>query len=206
MKKCLKKLPPPATLWVKFALYRQKTINLMEADYRDIILGCRKERQGAQLAFYDLFAPALYASAFRLLNNDWEAEEVVQEVLLKVLTDTSLLNSEADAMLRILRRMTINLSIDHLRRRKVVWEEWSDNLAEQSVESIEQAMIRQEDVAQLYSAIAMMSEKDRGILMLSIVEELTTEEISQILGIRPSSVRSQLSRAKQRLIKLYRYE
>jgi RNA polymerase sigma-70 factor (ECF subfamily) len=74
------------------------------------------------------------------------------------------------------------------------------------VESIEQAMIRQEDVAQLYSAIAMMSEKDRGILMLSIVEELTTEEISQILGIRPSSVRSQLSRAKQRLIKLYRYE
>jgi RNA polymerase sigma-70 factor (ECF subfamily) len=141
-----------------------------------------------------------------LLNSDWEAEEVVQEVLLKVLTDTSLLNSEADAMLRILRRMTINLSIDHLRRRKVVWEEWSDNLAEQSVESIEQAMIRQEDVAQLYSAIAMMSEKDRGILMLSIVEELTTEEISQILGIRPSSVRSQLSRAKQRLIKLYRYE
>jgi RNA polymerase sigma-70 factor (ECF subfamily) len=109
-------------------------------------------------------------------------------------------------MLRILRRMTINLSIDHLRRRKVEWEEWSDNLAEQSVESIEQAMIRQEDVAQLYSAIAMMSEKDRGILMLSIVEELTTEEISQILGIRPSSVRSQLSRAKQRLIKLYRYE
>lgn len=178
----------------------------MEADYRDIILGCRNERQGAQLAFYDLFAPALYASAFRLLNSDWEAEEVVQEVLLKVLTDTSLLNSEADAMLRILRRMTINLSIDHLRRRKVVWEEWSDNLAEQSVESIEQAMIRQEDVAQLYSAIAMMSEKDRGILMLSIVEELTTEEISQILGIRPSSVRSQLSRAKQRLIKLYRYE
>jgi RNA polymerase sigma-70 factor (ECF subfamily) len=178
----------------------------MEADYRDIILGCRKERQEAQLAFYDLFAPALYASAFRLLNSDWEAEEVVQEVLLKVLTDTSLLNSEADAMLRILRRMAINLSIDHLRRRKVVWEEWSDNLAEQSVESIEQAMIRQEDVAQLYSAIAMMSEKDRGILMLSIVEELTTEEISQILGIRPSSVRSQLSRAKQRLIKLYRYE
>ena len=169
----------------------------MEADYRDIILGCRNGRHGAQLAFYDLFAPALFASAFRLLNNDWEAEEVVQEVLLKVLTDTSLLNSEADAMLRILRRMTINLSIDHLRRRKVVWEEWSDNLAEQSVESIEQTMIRQEDVAQLYSAIAMMSEKDRGILMLSIVEELDTEEISQILSIRPSSVRSQLSRANR---------
>ena len=175
-------------------------------DYREIILGCRNGRHGAQLAFYDLFSPVLYASAFRLLNNEWEAEEVAQEVLLKVFTENSLLNDTQDEMLRMLRRMTINLSIDHLRRRKVVWEEWNDNLTEQSVESTEQTMIRQEDVAQLYTAIAMMSEKDRGILMLSIVEELTTEEISQILGIRPSSVRSQLSRAKQRLIKLYRYE
>ena len=178
----------------------------MDAGYRNIILGCRKERKEAQLAFYDLFAPTLFASAFRLLNNEWEAEEVVQEILLKVLTDTSLLNHEADAMQRMLRRMTINLSIDHLRRRKVQWEEWDDNLTGQSVESIEQVMIRQEDVSQLYTAIAMMSEKDRSILMLSIVEELTTEEISQILGIRPSSVRSQLSRAKQRLIKRYRHE
>ena len=175
-------------------------------DYREIILGCRNGRHGAQLAFYDLFSPVLYASAFRLLNNEWEAEEVAQEVLLKVFTENSLLNDTQDEMLRMLRRMTINLSIDHLRRRKVVWEEWNDNLTEQSVESTEQTMIRQEDVAQLYTAIAMMSEKDRGILMLSIVEELTTEEISQILGIRPSSVCSQLSRAKQRLIKLYRYE
>ena len=178
----------------------------MESGYTEIIRECKGGRQGAQMAFYDLFAPTLFASAYRLLNNEWEAEEVVQEILLKVLTDTSLLNHEADAMQRMLRRMTINLSIDHLRRRKVQWEEWDDNLTGQSVESIEQVMIRQEDVSQLYTAIAMMSEKDRGILMLSIVEGLTTEEISQILGIRSSSVRSQLSRAKQRLIKLYRYE
>ena len=109
-------------------------------------------------------------------------------------------------MLRMLKRMAINLSIDHLRQRKVIWEEWDDRLMDQSQESIEQVIIRQEDVEQLHTAIAMMSEKDRSILLLSIAEELTTEEISQILGIRPSSVRSQLSRARQRLIKRYRYE
>ena len=179
---------------------------MKELDYRDIILGCRNGRHGAQLAFYDLFSPALYASAFRLLSNEWEGEEVAQEVLLKVFTDNSLLNDTQDEMLRMLKRMAINLSIDHLRQRKVIWEEWDDRLMDQSQESIEQVIIRQEDVEQLHTAIAMMSEKDRSILLLSIAEELTTEEISQILGIRPSSVRSQLSRARQRLIKLYRYE
>ena len=93
---------------------------------------------------------------------------MAQEVLLKVFTDNSLLNDTQDEMLRMLKRMAINLSIDHLRQRKVIWEEWDDRLMDQSQESIEQVIIRQEDVEQLHTAIAMMSEKDRSILLLSI--------------------------------------
>ena len=174
----------------------------MESGYTEIIRECKGGRQGAQMAFYDLFAPTLFASAYRLLNNEWEAEEVVQEILLKVLTDTSLLNHEADAMQRMLRRMTINLSIDHLRQRRIVWEEWNDSLMTHTEESMETDIIRQEHLSQLHTAIAMMPEKDRTVLLLSVVEELSTEEMSKVLGIKPSSVRSQLSRAKQKLIKL----
>jgi DNA-directed RNA polymerase specialized sigma24 family protein len=39
------------------------------------------------------------------------------------------------------------------------------------------------------------------VLLLSVVEELSTEEMSQVLGIKSSTVRSQLARAKQKLIK-----
>jgi RNA polymerase sigma-70 factor (ECF subfamily) len=66
---------------------------------------------------------------------------------------------------------------------------------------METDMIRQEHVAQLHTAIAMMPEKDRMVLLLSVVEELSTEEMSQVLGIKSSTVRSQLTRAKQKLIK-----
>ena len=154
------------------------------------------------MAFYDLFAPTLFASAYRLLNNEWEAEEVVQEVLLRVLTNKSLLKDEPDDMQRLLKRMTINMSIDHLRQRRIVWEEWNDSLMIQTEESMETDIIRQEHLSQLHTAIAMMSEKDRTVLLLSVVEELSTEEMSKVLEIKPSSVRSQLSRAKQKLIKL----
>jgi RNA polymerase sigma-70 factor (ECF subfamily) len=97
--------------------------------------------------------------------------------------------------------MTINMSIDHLRQRRIVWEEWDDNLIIQTEDSMETDMIRQEHVAQLHTAIAMMPEKDRMVLLLSVVEELSTEEMSQVLGIKSSTVRSQLTRAKQKLIK-----
>lgn len=174
----------------------------MESGYTEIIRECKGGRQGAQMAFYDLFAPTLFASAYRLLNNEWEAEEVVQEVLLRVLTNNSLLKDEPDDMQRLLKRMTINMSIDHLRQRRIVWEEWNDSLIIQTEESMETDIIRQEHLSQLHTAIAMMPEKDRTVLLLSVVEELSTEEMSKVLGIKPSSVRSQLSRAKQKLIKL----
>ena len=82
-----------------------------------------------------------------------------------------------------------------------MWEEWDDNLIIQTEDSMETDMIRQEHVAQLHTAIAMMPEKDRMVLLLSVVEELSAEEMSKVLGIKPSSVRSQLTRAKQKLIK-----
>ena len=173
----------------------------MESDYKEIIRECKGGRQRAQMAFYDLFAPTLFATAYRLLNNDCEAEEVVQEVLLRVLTHNSLLKDEHDEMQCLMKRMTINMSIDHLRQRRIMWEEWDDNLIIQTEDSMETDMIRQEHVAQLHTAIAMMPEKDRMVLLLSVVEELSTEEMSQVLGIKSSTVRSQLTRAKQKLIK-----
>ena len=171
--------------------------------YRDIIKGCRGQKQTAQLAYYELFAQALFTSAYRLLNSEWEAEEAVQEVLLQVLTNGSLLLDNQEAMHKRLRRMVINKSIDFLRKRKVSWEEWDDNLVTETEESIEESLIRQEHLAHLRTAIAMMNEKDRTILLLAVVEELDTAEISRLLGIKPASVRSQLSRAKQKLIKSY---
>ena len=83
-----------------------------------------------------------------------------------------------------------------------MWEEWDDNLMTQTEESMETDIIRQEHLSQLHTAIAMMPEKDRTVLLLSVVEEFSAEEMSKVLGIKPSSVRSQLSRAKQKLIKL----
>ncbi len=100
-----------------------------EITYEQMVLGCRGRNRVAQTAFYDRFAPELFTTAVRMLADEAEAEEVVQEVLLHVLTNTaSLLNTPED-MARRLKRMTVNAAIDHLRKgRRMQWEAWDEHI------------------------------------------------------------------------------
>jgi RNA polymerase sigma factor (sigma-70 family) len=71
-------------------------------------------------------------------------------------------------------------------------------------EEADRLLIREEQSSLLRLAIGSLPDKYRTVLMLSVVEEMDTDEISALLHITPSSVRCQLSRAKQQLIKWYR--
>ena len=84
--------------------------------YEQIIEGVRRDERASQLAFYDSFHGPTYHSAAAVLGAGDEAEEVMQDVLMKVLLRPSLLQSDAVAMTRYLRRMATNAAIDRLRR------------------------------------------------------------------------------------------
>lgn len=84
--------------------------------YSTIIQGCRKDAPGAQAEFYDLHAQPLFLTALRLLNDEYEAEEAVQEVMLHVLTRKHLLIDTQADMARRMRRMVVNHCIDRLRK------------------------------------------------------------------------------------------
>lgn len=172
--------------------------------YSTIIQGCRKDAPGAQAEFYDLHAQPLFLIALRLLNDEYEAEEAVQEVMLHVLTRKHLLIDTQADMARRMRRMVVNHCIDRLRKRRVRWEELDDKTPLPHAEEADLLLIREEQSSLLRLAIGSLPDRYRTVLMLSVVEEMDTDEISALLHITPSSVRCQLSRAKQQLIKWYR--
>ena len=90
--------------------------------YDEIIKGCRNRDRSAQTAFYNLFAQTLFSTACRLIGDEYEAEDIVQEVLLLPLTGKiQMLDRQAD-MERRLRRITINETIDRLRKQKNRWD------------------------------------------------------------------------------------
>lgn len=177
-----------------------------EITYQETVLGCRGGKRAAQTAFYGLFAEGLFATAVRLLNDAAAAEEVMQDVLLRVLTDTSLLLNEQAGMERKLKRMTINAAIDHLRKtRRIQWEAWDEHL-EPSEDDTEELLRLEEQTEMLRRAIEALPTQSRAVLQLAVLEEIPLSDVAAILHIKASGVRAHLTRAKQRLITWFKNE
>ena len=83
----------------------------MDNEYKNLVDGVRRCEQQAQMAFYDHFFRPVYQSAAAVVGNRDEAEEIMQDTLLKIFVRPELLNDDPQAMERILRRIATNAEI-----------------------------------------------------------------------------------------------
>lgn len=172
-------------------------------DYEHIIEGVRRERRASQLAFYDLFHGPTYRSAAAVLGAGDEAEEVMQDTLMKVLVRPDLLQPAPDAMTRYLRRMATNAAIDRLRRRlpslvlvEAVLPDTSDDADEPDAEE------ELPDVDTIRRGVERLPETYRHILRLRLFGEMPFADIAEALHANPSGVRVRYTRGLSRLRKL----
>jgi RNA polymerase sigma-70 factor (ECF subfamily) len=127
--------------------------------YDEIIKGCWNRDRSAQTAFYNLFAQTMFSTACRLIGDEYEAEDIVQEVLLLPLTGKiQMLDRQAD-MERRLRRITINETIDRLRKQKNRWDCWEDGIDITADEETDDMLIDAERNGNLRQAIDSLPEK-----------------------------------------------
>jgi RNA polymerase sigma-70 factor (ECF subfamily) len=66
------------------------------------------------------------------------------------------------------------------------------------VESVDEDRLSQ----RLHQAFRSLGRRDQQIIALCVLEDMSTAEVSALLGIPPGTVKSRLSRAKQRLTHL----
>ncbi|MDR1746897.1 MAG: sigma-70 family RNA polymerase sigma factor [Tannerella sp.] len=169
-------------------------------DYKAIILEVRRGDRRAQMVFYDLFAQTVFNSALAVVGNREEAEEIMQECILKALTKTALLNDDAVSMRRILNRMAVNLSIDALRKRKgfiISCESYEAIDCEDETEDAKYDF----SVEDIRKAVDDLPDTYRSILALRLFAELSFDEIARQLGAKPATVRVQYMRGINKLRK-----
>ena len=142
--------------------------------------------------FYQRTARPLRSYLLRCLSDASLADDLLQETFLRFLR--SGFESDDNAYRRnYVFRIASNLVKDHYRRRKPEVE----LIVDPSVEATEQAAVdMQADVAQ---AMAGLAPRDRQMLWLAYVEGSSHQEIAQTLGLRVSSLKSMLFRARKRL-------
>ena len=137
------------------------------------------------------YSDMVYRLAFARTGNRSDAEDLYQEVFLRYLTRAPAFTSE-DHRKAWLLRVAVNCAN---RFHTAPWRKRTEPLSE----ALSVPAPEGED---LWEELRRLPERDRTVLHLYYYEDMTTEEISQMLGRNPATVRSQLLRARAKLKKL----
>jgi RNA polymerase sigma-70 factor, ECF subfamily len=140
--------------------------------------------------------PMAFDTAWRLLGDAGDAEDVVQEALL----DAFRLHSRRTVVNwgGLLRHLAACRAIDRLRSRAILRPLTNEPVGAIS-DQPESAVIERELAAQLRSAIATLSGREAEVLSLRYFGEMTNTAIAEILGISADAVGVALHKARTRL-------
>ncbi len=185
------------SLYVKMANVEAAFRNL----HQDLLDGCKTGDQKAQFQIYKLYYKAMYNTSLRIVNDTMEAEDIMQESFLSAFEKIDTYSGTV-SFGAWLKKIVINRSLDALSRRKAIFEDIDSHtgIRDETNEDIS----RQEEVdfkvEEIKDAIEKLPDGYRIILSLYLLEGYDHDEIGEILSISSSTSRSQLSRAKQKLI------
>jgi len=137
----------------------------------------------------------LCACVYKLIKDSNTAEDIVQEVFMELWKKRKGLNINI-SIKAYLRRASINKTLNHIRAKKVNFEDESELLIVPSkVSSSQQEIEGTELQTEITRAIDKLPEKCRIIFAMSRYEEMTYKEIAAKLEISVKTVENQISKA-----------
>ena len=137
----------------------------------------------------NIYGNSILQMAYSYLHNMADAEEVLQDTLIQFLKTSPDLETKEHEKAWLL-RVAANLSKNRIKYNAI---RKTDELMEELVSE------EREDLSFVWEAVKMLPEKYREVIHLFYHEGYQTGQISQILGIKESTVRSHLARGREKL-------
>lgn len=186
-----------SSLYVKMSNVEAAFKNL----HQDLLDGCKIGDQKSQFQVYKLYYKAMYNTTLRIVNDTMEAEDIMQESFLSAFEKIDTYSGTV-SFGAWLKKIVINRSLDTLNKRKAVFEDIDSHVGIRDDSGDDSARNEEIDVRveKVKEAIEKLPDGYRVILSLYLLEGYDHDEIAEILSINSSTSRSQLSRAKQKLI------
>jgi RNA polymerase sigma-70 factor (ECF subfamily) len=171
---------------------------------RKLLDALRRRDEAAFATLFETYSDKIYRLAVGLLEDESEAEGVVQDTFLRFFEHLDRFEGRS-AIGTWLYRVAYNASIDQLRQRKprlsleervederlpmpgrlVDWTQWPEGL-----------MTDAEVTAELDRAISALPESYRAVFILREIEGLSTRDTAQIADLSESAVKVRLHRAR----------
>lgn len=136
------------------------------------------------------YSDMIFRLAFARTGNRSDAQDIMQEVFLKYIQDDTMFESREHIKAWLI-RVTINTA------KNLMTSAWHQRTAQ--LEEADALAVEIKEKSNVYYAVMELPEKYRDILHLFYYEDYSIEEISQILEMNESTVKSRLRRGRQKL-------
>ena len=152
------------------------------------------------MQLYESYFKAMYNTAYRILKDAFEAEDIMQEAFLTAFTKLHSFKGEV-TFGAWLKRIVINKSLTQLKKNNRYNEVKMEVIPNYDTEDepIDYSDLK---VANILNCINSLKDNYRLVLTLNLIEGYDYEEISEILQYSNENVRTTISRAKKKLKQL----
>lgn len=167
--------------------------------HQDLIDRCKKGDREAQFRIYELYYKAMYNTSLRIVKNESEAEDLMQESFLSAFEKINTYSGTV-SFGAWLRRIVVNRSLDSIKKQRLYFETLDEKL---TLGLSDNSPAENEvDTKKIKKAIMDLPDGFRIVITLYLLEGYDHEEIGQILNISSSTSRSQYTRARQKLVEI----
>ena len=179
------------------------TEELDSAQEREIVLRCQKGDADAMGTLIIQYQHWVYNIAYGMLGHHQDAEDIAQDAFLSAWENIGKFQFRSRFstwLFRIVKNKCLN-HIDQYQRRKTDPTEIDDSQPWVPLDTVtpEKEALRTEEKNIVHAALAKLKDSYREILVLRELQELSYEEIAEILGCTLGRVKSRLHEARKAL-------
>ncbi len=165
----------------------------------EIIEACKNQNRRAQEELYRKYYKRLLGICMRYAKTDLEAEDMLQDVFIKVFRYIG--NYQPTGSFEgWLKRITVNVSIEHYRKNKK--HLFVEDVLSLGDSGYEPGIIEQLSAKEIINLLQYLPDGYRMVFNLFAIEGYSHKEIGEILGVTEGTSKSQYSRARNFLIDL----
>jgi RNA polymerase sigma-70 factor (ECF subfamily) len=190
------------------AALRGGTARILDADAQ-LVERCLRGDEGAWENLIQSHTRRVYAICYRFVGRENEAQDLTQDVFLRVFKTLASFRAGEGSFSVWLTRLTRNLLIDHYRRTKL--ERATDSIEDQigmleektALHGRTDGMLASREASEfLQAALQKLSPELREAVILRDLEELEYREIARVLNVPEGTVKSRLNRGRSELARI----
>ena len=162
----------------------------------ELIKGCLKENVTCQRQLFEQYAGKMMTVCLRYSKDTMEAEDMLQEAMVRVFRYINQFKFEG-SFEGWIRRIVVNTALKFVQKKRIIFNEINDHSDQAPrIEAYAFSNLGEEDILKL---VQQLPDGYRVVFNLSVIEGFSHEEIAQMLNIQAGTSRSQLVKARKML-------